>query len=337
VPYTPVAFLLDPAHGWDMTDWPQLPLGVSPVNRGDRALRELFLAAYYPAAQDEGEPATADRQAFTSAAFGDIFDVLVASEQKAEALDAYRAVVVGGRVEWTPAWGRRLTAYAQKGGTVVLNAAQVKGLPDDLAGVRSLGSTAEADDAVCLAPEETKVDLAGQVYRYERVAPRGAEVLMKTPQGDPLVTVNRVGRGRVVFVAVPDLLGLDERLVPAAAHTLAHQRSDATPVAVRGEVEYLVNRNSRGWVVTLINNRGVYKPQQGLAQVRRDEWAHVTLSIPGMHLKSAEEWTESTENPRAGFAIFGDRPDTNSGGEPVSVRLSVPPGGVRIFELVPKP
>ncbi|HVF43987.1 MAG TPA: hypothetical protein VM936_13280, partial [Pyrinomonadaceae bacterium] len=329
VPYTPVAFLLDPAHGWDMTDWPQLPLGVSPFNRGDRALRELLLAAYYPAAVDEGEPATADRQAFTSTPFGDIFDVLVASEQKAEALDAYRAVVAGGRVEWTPAWGQRLKAYAQKGGTVVLNAAQAKGLPEDLLGVRASGSTAEADDAACLAEGEPRADLSGQVYRYERVEPRGAEVLMKTPSGDALVTVNRVGRGRVVYVAVPDLLGLDERLVPAAAHLLAHLLADATPVVVRGDVEYLVNRNARGWVVTLINNRGVYKPQQGLAQVNRSEWASVTLSLPGSRIKSAEEWTEN-----APLVVDGDRPDTNSGGEPASATLSVPPGGVRIVELV---
>jgi hypothetical protein len=328
-PYTPVAFLLDPAHGWDMTDWPQLPLGVSPVNRSDRALRELFLAAYYPAALDEGEPATADRQAFTSAAFGDIFDVLVASEAKADALDAYRAVVVGGRVEWTPAWGQRLKAYAQKGGTVVLNAAQVKGLPEDLPGVRLLGSMADADDAVCLAQGEAREDLSGQVYRYERVEPRGAEVLMKTTSGDALVTVNRVGRGRVVFVAVPDLLGLDERLVPAAAHVLTHLLSDATPVRVRGDVEYLVNRNARGWVVTLINNRGVYKPQQGLAQVNRSEWAQVRLSFAGAHIKSAEEWTEN-----APLVIDGDRPYTDSGGEPSSVILSVPPGGVRIVEMI---
>src|SRR5207237_347452 len=197
-PYTPVAFLLDPAHGWDMTDWPQFPLGVAHIDRSDRALRELFLAAYYPAAQDEGEPATADRQAFINAAFGDIFDVLVANDKNADAVDAYHALVVGGRVEWTPAWGERLKAYVQKGGTVVL-----------------------------------------------------------------------VGRGRVVVCAVPDLLGLDERLVPAAAHMLAHLFADATPVRVRGDIEHLVNRNERGWVVTLINNRGVYKPQQGLARVER--------------------------------------------------------------------
>jgi hypothetical protein len=319
MPYTPVAFLLDPAHGWDMTDYPQLPLGVSPVNRSDRALRELFLAAYHPAALDEGEPATADRQAFTSAAFGDIFDVLVADERKAEAVDAYRALVVGGRVEWTPAWAARLKAYAEKGGTVVLNAAQVKGLPAELLGVRPTGSTAEADDASCLAPGESKTDLTGQIYRYERVETRGAEVLVKTPSGDPLVTVNRVGRGRIVYLAVPDLLGLDERLVPAAAHLLAHLAADVTPVRVRGEVEYLVNRNTRGWVVTLINNRGVYKQQQGLAQVNRSEAAEVTLEENGALMKRASEWTTGAE------LKFDDN----------TVTLSVPPGGVRIVELLP--
>jgi hypothetical protein len=324
-PYTPIAFLLDPAHGWDMTDYPQLPLGVSPINRSDRALRELFLAAYHPAAIDEGEPATADRQAFTSAPFGDIFDVLVADEKRAEAFDAYRALVVGGRIEWTPAWGARLKAYAEKGGTVVLNAAQVKGLPADLLGVRATGKTAEADDASCLAPGEPKIDLGGQVYRYERVEPRGAEVLMKTPSGDPLVTVRRVGRGRIVYCAVPDLLGLDERLVPAAAHLLAHLAADATPVRVRGEVEYLVNHNAHGWVVTLINNRGVYKQQQGMAQVNRAESAEVWLDLGSIQLKRAREWTEGVPVTER-VMINDDRVER--------VLVVVPPGGVRIVELV---
>ncbi len=318
-PYTPVAFLLDPGHGWDMTDYPQLPLGVSPVNHADRALRELFLAAYHPAAVDEGEPATADRQAFTNSVFGDIFDVLVADDKKADAVDAYRALVVGGRVEWTPAFAARLKAYVEKGGTVVVNAAQTKGLPPDLSGVRSTGATAEADDAVCISPNEEKTDLSGQVYRYERVEARGAEVLMKTPTGDPLVTVNRLGRGRVVYCAVPDLLGLDERLVPAAAHLLAHLAADAALDRVRGDVEYLVNRNSRGWVVTLINNRGVYKPQQGLAQVNRSESVEVTLEQNGAPFNGADEWTTN------------ESLKVNKG----SVTLSVPPGGVRVVELLP--
>jgi hypothetical protein len=323
-PYTPAAFLLDPAHGWEMTDWPHLPLRVSHIDRGDRALRELFLAAYYPAAVDEGEPATADRQAFTNAAFGDIFDVLVSSDTNPQAIDAYRALVAGGRIEWTPAWGERLKTYVQKGGTVFLNAAQARGLPADLLGVRLLGTTAEADDAKCLAPGEPAANLAGQLYRYERVEPRGAEVLIKTPSGDALVTVNRVGSGRVVFCTVPDLLGLDERLVPAAAHTLAHLFADASPVKVTGDIEYLVNRNERGWVVTLINNRGVYKPQQGLAQVDRQEAADVSLEPGSAGIGRAFEWTTDAELK----VQKGEHGDL--------VRVRVPPGGVRVVELAPR-
>jgi len=105
-PYTPIAFLLDPAHGFEMTDYPQWPFEVSQINRSDRALRELFGAAYYPGTVVEGEPASGDRQAFVSGAFGDIFDVIVAGPASAsslsarapvDAINAYRAVVAGGK------------------------------------------------------------------------------------------------------------------------------------------------------------------------------------------------------------------------------------------------
>src|SRR4029450_9697899 len=78
-PYTPIAFLLDPAHGWEMTDYPQWPFGVSQINRSDRALRGLFGTAYYPGLVREGEPASGERQAFVPGVFGDIFDVLIAA------------------------------------------------------------------------------------------------------------------------------------------------------------------------------------------------------------------------------------------------------------------
>ncbi|HEX9918998.1 MAG TPA: hypothetical protein VGA87_07520, partial [Pyrinomonadaceae bacterium] len=201
-PYTPVAFLLDPAHGWDMTDYPQWAFGVSPPGRHDKALRELFGAAYYPAPVTEGEPATADRQFFVNGIFGDIFDVLVASDERREAINSYRVVVAGGRIDWTPAWAEQLKNYVRNGGVVVLNSAQAKGLPADLLGVRPLGTNAEADDAKCLLPDGERTNLRGGVYAYERVERRGAEVLMQTATGDPLVTSFKVGRGRVIFCAV---------------------------------------------------------------------------------------------------------------------------------------
>jgi hypothetical protein len=322
VPYTPVAFLLDPAHGWDMTDWPHWPFGVAQITRHDHALRELFGAAYYPANVTEGEPATADRQAFVSSAFGDIFDVLVATEQHAGALGSYRALVVGGRVEWRPGYAEQLKAYVRAGGTLVLNAAQARGLPEDLLGVRPTGATAEADDARCLSPGEPPVNLQGSVFRYERVEPRDAKALIETVAGDPLVTVNKLGRGQVVFVTVPDLLGLDERIAAPSAHALVHLLAEATPVRVAGDVQHLVNRTPTGWVVTLFNNDGVDKPQQGMARVDRRAVRAVTLGLRAGEIAAAREWTAETT-----LAVTKD-----AQGRP-SVRLDVPPGGVRVVEL----
>lgn len=320
-PYTPVAFLLDPAHGFEMTDYPQWPFEVSQIDRGDRALRELFGVAYYPGLVVEGEPAIADRQPFVAGVFGDIFDVLTAADAQGTRskvqtlLPSYRAVVVGGRIDWSNEWIARLNEYVRNGGTVLLNAAQIKKLPEQFLGVRLLNDTGEAHNATCLAPGDEAEYLKGQIFRYERVELKGATALMSVGSGDPIVTVNKVGKGSVVFVAVHDLLGEDERMTPFAAHLLAHVFADAVPVKVTGDVEYLINRTANGWVVTLLNNNGVFKPQQGMAQVDRSAYVTATISLPQM--KSASEWTsESTLKTENGKAT-----------------LQLAPGGLAIVEI----
>ncbi len=407
-PYTPVAFLLDPAHGWDMTDYPQWPFGVSQVNHSDRALRELFSVAYYPGSVVEGEPATGDRQAFVNGIFGDIFDVLVASEapqasnvqtpaskgrapdsrsavkeqakvvapptkvksrdaKKSTAkqseqlpyegnslsgvtaatpppaqlappppppplainypalLNSYRALVVGGHIDWSPPWIQRVNDYVRSGGTVILNAAQAKDFPTELLGVQLTEQTAEADNARCLTTGEAAQDLSGQMFRYQKLELKGATALIVSDSGDPLVTINKVGKGAVVFAALPDLLGEDQRIAPFAAHMLAHVFADATPLKVNGDVEYLINRNTNGWVVTLINNKGVYKPQQGMAQVDRSAVVTATITLPSQETKTAVDW------------ISDKRIDVKNqnGGSVVSV--SIPPGGISIVELKTEP
>ncbi|MDQ5845608.1 MAG: hypothetical protein M3539_09990 [Acidobacteriota bacterium] len=347
-PYTPIAFLLDPAHGWEMTDYPHWPFGVSQLTRHDRALRELFGVAYYPGLVVEGEPASGDRQAFVNGIFGDIFDVLVASEGAGPTsgipgrgnntnatparsllvrrptvmpLQAYRAIVAGGRIQWSNQWIQRLTDYVKSGGTVVINAAQIQGLPTELLGVKPTGTTAEADSARCISPGEAQQDLSGQLFRYEKVELKGAQALITTDNGDPLVTVHKLGKGSVVFSALPDLLGEDERVTPFAAHMLAHVFAEATPLRVRGDVEYLINRNEKGWVVTLFNNNGVFKPQQGMAQVDRSAYVAATISLPSQQIQSATDWiTDKSVEVKT------------QNGEGV-VTVSIAPGGVSIVEL----
>jgi hypothetical protein len=330
-PYTPVAFLLDPAHGWEMTDYPHWPFGVSQINRHDRALRQLFGVAYYPGLVVEGEPATGDRQAFVNGVFGDIFDVLVAADPQPQPasttldpkaiLGSYRVVVAGGRIEWSKQWIQRLTDYVKGGGTVVLNAAQIDGVPLDLIGVRLTGASAETDTARCSASGEVAQDLSGQSFPYQKLELKGAQPLITTATGDPLVTLNKVGKGTVIFNALPDLLGHDERITPFAAHMLAHVFNDATPVKVRGDVEYLINRNEKGWVVTLFNNNGVYKPSHGMAQVDRSAYVTTTISLPGKRIQSAVDW-------------IGDKPvEVKDASGTSSVSVSIAPGGVAVIAL----
>jgi hypothetical protein len=313
-PYTPIAFLLDPAHGFEMTDYPQWPFEVAQIDRGDRALRELFGVAYYPGLVVEGEPAIADRQPFVAGVFGDIFDVLTTANRD---FSGYRGVVLSGRAEWN----QNLDEYVRSGGTVVINAAQIRNVPQALLGVGLTNATAEADTARCLSPGETAQDLSGQMFRYEKVELKGATTLIAATNGDPLVTVNKVGKGSLVFSALPDLLGEDERMTPFAAHMLAHVFADATPVRVSGEVEYLINRSDSGWIVTLLNNNGVYKTQQGMAQVDRNAYVNVSISLPGGKIQSASEWISDA-------AL---KTDANV------VNLRIAPGGVAIVELRTKP
>jgi hypothetical protein len=322
-PYTPVAFLLDPAHGFEMTDYPHWPFEVSQIDRGDRALRQLFGVAYYPGLVVEGEPAIADRQPLVSGVFGDIFDVLTAADVNgsrskiANLLPSYRAVVAGGRVEWSSEWVRRLDDYVRNGGTLVINAAQIKGIPEQLLGVRLLNATGEAHNARCLTPNEEPQDLKGQIFRYEKLELKGATALITTLSGAPLVTVNKVGKGNVVFAAVPDLLGEDERMTSFAAHMLAHVFADAVPLKVTGEVEYLINRTRDSWVVTMLNNNGVFKTQQGMAQVDRSAYVNVTIALPGQSIKTANEWTtDTTLKPTNG-----------------AISLQIAPGSLAIVEL----
>jgi hypothetical protein len=183
--------------------------------------------------------------------------------------------------------------------------------------VRLLNTSGEAHNARCLAPNEEPQDLKGQIFRYEKIELKGATPLMTTLSGEPLVTVNKVGKGNVVFAAVTDLLGEDERMTPFAAHMLAHVFADAVPVRVTGDVEYLINRTANGWVVTMLNNNGVFKSQQGMAQVDRNAYVDVTIALMGRQIQSANEWTSDTALTPVGGTV--------------SVRIA--PGSLAIVEL----
>jgi len=74
-------------------------------------------------------------------------------------------------------------------------------------------------------------------------------------------------------------------------------------------------------VVTLFNNNGVLKPQQGLAQVDRNAVMTATISLTGQTIESAREWISNN-------VLQLERRN----GQP-TVHLKIAPGGVAIVEL----
>jgi hypothetical protein len=70
--------------------------------------------------------------------------------------------------------------------------------------------------------------------------------------------------------------------------------------------------------VTLFNDNGVFKPQQGMAQIDRSASITVTLSLRGQGIVEAQEWT-------ADSALV-----VQNGS---SVRVQIPAGGIAIVEL----
>jgi hypothetical protein len=108
--------------------------------------------------------------------------------------------------------------------------------------------------------------------------------------------------------------GLTSNLLPVEVRLANGERP-------KGEIMYSLNRTTEGWLVTLVNNRGVDKTQHGIARVDRRQYVDVVLRTQ-LPVKSAKEYT----GPRDLTAMKGnDRSEVN---------VRVHPGDVQVVYLV---
>jgi hypothetical protein len=237
----------------------------------------------------------------------------------------YPVIWAAGDVERGGAMTKALEGYVNAGGTLVVNVEAAKKLPPAFLGWKSKGKTARAQSWIIpdgpphpTTPYEVgEVELAG-----------GHELAWATP-GKPLLVRNKVGDGAVITVLVPRGLGLDERAHPVLPYLMNGLTRDLLPVSVEtpdgkrpaGEILYQVNRTKDGYVVLLMNNRGVDKTQHGVARVDRRQFVDVLIRSK-TPLKSAKEWTA----PR----------DLTAEMNGTAVRVRVHPGDVQVVGLVTK-
>src|SRR5262249_62003068 len=92
----------------------------------------------------------------------------------------------------------------------------------------------------------------------------GGRVRGTTAEGKPSCAAFDRGQGRLIWLSVPHGLTIGRQAHPTLPRLFAHLTRGLMPVEVRGDVQWLVNKNATGWMVALLNPAGAAKPPQGI-------------------------------------------------------------------------
>jgi hypothetical protein len=321
VPFTPVAFLVDYAHGWDPSpymphaydDYGKRP-DLTKYGEHERMLQEYFWTAYHPVGAKSEAPITGTSEVNVPGVFGDIFDVIYAypDVKKWKTIDTYPVVIAAGHIEVTADEGKRLGKYVDDGGTLLVADEHLFGPGVASLGLPKLGATAEADAYQWLP---TKSDAKSQRFRYKPI--EGGTPLATTADGKCFCAAFDRGKGRTIVLSVPRGLGIDQSAHPVVPRLVAHLTSGQTPIQVNGDVEWMLNRTGTGWLVTLFNPAGQNKTQQGISPTDYRENRTVTIRTT-RPVQSASDW------------LAPDDSITFKDGE---LQVTVLAGSVRVIEL----
>jgi hypothetical protein len=336
-PYTPVAFLVDYAHGWEpapyrlnsFMNWHEQPDRFRYAEH-ERMLEEWFWTAYFPIGPQSEKPVTGTSEVFLPAVYGDIFDVIFAypDVDKWTTIDTYPVVMVVGDIELTRAEGKRLSRYVENGGTLVLADGQVRGPGLGELKLPRLGPIAEADtyrwhlltdERDPERPELSSRDLTHPAprFRFRSIPKSVGRTLASATDRETFCTAIDRGKGRMVFLSIPRGLSITLHAHPVVARLMAHLTRGLMPIEVSGDVQWMVNETERGWAVTLLNPAGQSKPQHGITPTDFSENRKVVLRsrVP---FRTARDRLIPTEP----LEVLDNK-----------VHCLVPAGGVRIIDL----
>lgn len=162
------------------------------------------------------------------------------------------------------------------------------------------------------------IQAGGTVLQSERDARNPtAAPLLEAPLGElPESGLERraIGRGALVVFSGTG--------AGALSKLLTRIRQELIPMAVAGTLETLYNRTPHGWVITLINNEGITKAFEEPPRIDPTAAQTATITWTGLgSVARATLWTIDGETPL----------------EPGAIVVEVPPGEVRVVEIVAGP
>jgi hypothetical protein len=168
----------------------------------------------------------------------------------------------------------------------------------------------------------------------EVVKLEGATSLLADADGNVLACTNQFGKGNVILSTVRWMVPKDDlaskrgdcltkmvygRRFPLIEFFLKEFVSETLPMEVRGDIQYGMNRLADGWLVYLINNKGVTKFTNKAQSLDVSKTAKVQVSLRKIR---AETITEL----RRQEAIQVEHGSN-------SFTIEVPPGGIRVVRI----
>ena len=257
----------------------------------------LFLDTVYPRSMYldfmPGVDVEREDRRLVDSPYGDSFDVLL-SNVSLDVLKAYPVVVCLGEHEFLPATCDRLSQYLKGGGRLFVTYSQAE----------QLGTRWD------------EFRQAGQVERYgldKQDLPSTIETARwYTPAHWGADAATLAARKKAV-----ELLPYERHFKSEVHRIISGLVEQYLPVRVSGEVEFLVNRTSRGWIVGVVNNQGVTKENMRPVQIDPSKKQTVRVGLRSGLITQACEWCLTERLP-----IQAD-----------SVAVEVPPGELRIIEL----
>jgi hypothetical protein len=346
-PHVICAVMLDYYHGWSPRDH-RVWWGSLPYTDGDKMI-DNFFNGVFPDQEDAGRlrckpwtrkfdihpfPWTSkldawekeragayDRRPYekgdlTDSPWGDSFDIVL-NNCSPSALQAYPMVLLLGDITLTAELKQTLTAYAEGGGTVVVNMAHVSQEDEAFLGVEFTGKTWFADQAVShLTGEYFEDRYSKHPQSYPHVRPTDAETLIAggvtlnpdeakrtkrfefTAGDDAFATRRRVGDGEIIFTTLPYMQRIPD--VPFEAsymHLLEYLFTRFGLVEVAGPpIHYMVNVSDTHLIVCLFNHGA--GPDRNL-ESRVWEGELILQREKVGEIVSAEEWYEEETLPFA--------------------------------------
>ncbi|SEO05034.1 hypothetical protein [Paenibacillus sp. OV219] len=239
--------------------------------------------------------------------WGDSFDVLYDNASD-KALSDYKLLILSGDVKVDKVMRKKLKALVEAGGTLIANVNQVTPADEELLGVKLTSSTGTGNTSSWLADSSAYVESA---YTYAKVKLTSAKKAAVNSNGDAIITLNKVGRGKV-YLTTPaymqnnskdQLLHIGSKLIDTEIRANVSATLEGKPAM------YIVNTDANKVVVMVMNNSGT-------------TWdGNVVVNKPSSSKYKTQEWI--TDTPAISKVVGGK----------VKISASVPAYDVRVYAI----